>query len=179
MPQQSVASGVECRAASALPDRGISGRVAYGATSVGVNATLSWVTFRFENCLNLRQFSKRNVTQLKVALTPTDVAPYATRPEMPRSGRADAARHSTPDATDCCGMSYDLIQTVQNLGQPRLLVLGDLILDRYTWGDAERVSQEAPVILLRADRREVRLGGAGNVGNMLRALGARPLLAGV
>jgi D-beta-D-heptose 7-phosphate kinase/D-beta-D-heptose 1-phosphate adenosyltransferase len=76
-------------------------------------------------------------------------------------------------------MSYDLIQTVQNLGQPRLLVLGDLILDRYTWGDAERVSQEAPVILLRADRREVRLGGAGNVGNMLAALGARPLLAGV
>ncbi|MBI3462912.1 MAG: D-glycero-beta-D-manno-heptose 1-phosphate adenylyltransferase, partial [Planctomycetes bacterium] len=50
---------------------------------------------------------------------------------------------------------------------------------RYTWGDAERVSQEAPVILLRADKREQRLGGAANVCNMLCGLGARATLAGV
>jgi D-beta-D-heptose 7-phosphate kinase/D-beta-D-heptose 1-phosphate adenosyltransferase len=76
-------------------------------------------------------------------------------------------------------MSADLIDLVQHLGQPRVLVVGDLMLDRYVWGDAERISQEAPVILLHADRREERLGGASSVATMLRALGARVALAGV
>jgi D-beta-D-heptose 7-phosphate kinase/D-beta-D-heptose 1-phosphate adenosyltransferase len=76
-------------------------------------------------------------------------------------------------------MSADLIELVQNLGQPRVLVIGDLMLDRYVWGNAERISQEAPVILLHADRREERLGGASSVATLLRALGARVSLAGV
>src|SRR5207302_7639607 len=76
-------------------------------------------------------------------------------------------------------MSADLIELVQHLGQPRVLVVGDLMLDRYVWGDAERISQEAPVILLHADKREERLGGASSVATMLRALGARVALAGV
>ena len=76
-------------------------------------------------------------------------------------------------------MSAELIDLVQHLGQPRVLVVGDLMLDRYVWGDAERISQEAPVILLRADKREERLGGASSVATMLRALGARVSLAGV
>lgn len=76
-------------------------------------------------------------------------------------------------------MSTELIDLVQRLGQPRVLVVGDLMLDRYVWGDAERISQEAPVILLRADRREERLGGASSVATMLRALGAKVALAGV
>src|SRR6266487_3989382 len=76
-------------------------------------------------------------------------------------------------------MSADLIDLVQRLGQPRVLVLGDIMLDRYVWGDAERISQEAPVILLHADKREERLGGASSVATMLRALGARVALAGV
>jgi D-beta-D-heptose 7-phosphate kinase/D-beta-D-heptose 1-phosphate adenosyltransferase len=75
-------------------------------------------------------------------------------------------------------MSADLIDLVQRLGQPRVLVVGDLMLDRYVWGDAERISQEAPVILLHADRREERLGGASSVATMLRALGARVAVAG-
>jgi len=76
------------------------------------------------------------------------------------------------------GMAYDLIRRVETLGHPRILVVGDLILDRYVWGDAERISQEAPVPLLRADRREHRLGGAASVATMLRALGAEVTLAG-
>jgi D-beta-D-heptose 7-phosphate kinase/D-beta-D-heptose 1-phosphate adenosyltransferase len=76
-------------------------------------------------------------------------------------------------------MSADLIDLVQRLGQPCVLVVGDLMLDRYVWGDAERISQEAPVILLHADRREERLGGASSVGTLLRALGAKVSLAGV
>jgi D-beta-D-heptose 7-phosphate kinase/D-beta-D-heptose 1-phosphate adenosyltransferase len=76
-------------------------------------------------------------------------------------------------------MSADLIDLVQNLGQPRVLVVGDLMLDRYIWGDAERVSQEAPVLLLRADKREERLGGASSVASLLRALDAKVMLAGI
>jgi len=76
-------------------------------------------------------------------------------------------------------MSAELIELVQKLGQPRVLVVGDLMLDRYVWGDAERISQEAPVVLLRADKREERLGGASSVASMLRALGAKVALAGV
>src|SRR5688500_2406769 len=76
-------------------------------------------------------------------------------------------------------MSADLIELLQGLGQPRVLVVGDLMLDRYVWGDAERISQEAPVILLHADRREERLGGASSVATMLRALGAKVALCGV
>ena len=49
-------------------------------------------------------------------------------------------------------MAHDLIRRVETLGHPRILVVGDLMLDRYVWGDAERISQEAPVLLLRADQ---------------------------
>ncbi|MDA1018255.1 MAG: PfkB family carbohydrate kinase, partial [Planctomycetota bacterium] len=76
-------------------------------------------------------------------------------------------------------MSYQLIDVIQQLGDPRILVLGDLILDRYIWGDAERVSQEAPVILLREERQEVRLGGAANVANLLIGLDATAVMAGI
>src|SRR5216684_846166 len=76
-------------------------------------------------------------------------------------------------------MSADLTDLVHRLGRPRVLVVGDVMLDRYVWGNAERISQEAPVVLLRADRREERLGGASSVATLLRALGARVSLAGV
>jgi D-beta-D-heptose 7-phosphate kinase/D-beta-D-heptose 1-phosphate adenosyltransferase len=76
-------------------------------------------------------------------------------------------------------MSAELIDLVQRLGRPRVLVVGDLMLDRYVWGDAERISQEAPVILLRADKREERLGGASSVATMLHALGAKVAIAGI
>ena len=76
-------------------------------------------------------------------------------------------------------MSYELVEILRGAGHPRLLVVGDLVLDRYTWADAERISQEAPVMLLREDRRECRLGGAANVANMLRGLEAEVVMAGV
>jgi D-beta-D-heptose 7-phosphate kinase/D-beta-D-heptose 1-phosphate adenosyltransferase len=77
------------------------------------------------------------------------------------------------------GSNADLVQLVHDLGEPRVLVVGDVMLDRYVWGDAERISQEAPVILFHADQREERLGGASSVATLLRALGARVSLAGV
>jgi D-beta-D-heptose 7-phosphate kinase/D-beta-D-heptose 1-phosphate adenosyltransferase len=76
-------------------------------------------------------------------------------------------------------MSAELIELVRRVQQPRVLVVGDLMLDRYVWGDAERISQEAPVILLHAIKREERLGGGSSVATMLRALNAQVVLAGV
>lgn len=73
----------------------------------------------------------------------------------------------------------ELIRSLDSASRPRVLVLGDLLLDRYTWGNAERISQEAPVVVLRADREETRLGGAANVCHMLRGLGAEVSCAGV
>jgi D-beta-D-heptose 7-phosphate kinase/D-beta-D-heptose 1-phosphate adenosyltransferase len=75
-------------------------------------------------------------------------------------------------------MAHDLIRRVETLGNPKIVVVGDLILDRYIWGLAERISQEAPVPLLRADHREHRLGGAASVATMLRALQAEVCLIG-
>ena len=76
-------------------------------------------------------------------------------------------------------MSHQLVEVIQRLGEPHILVLGDVILDRYVWGDAERISQEAPVILLREDSNEIRLGGAANVARMLRGLDAKASIASV
>lgn len=57
--------------------------------------------------------------------------------------------------------------------QVRLLVVGDVVLDEYLWGDVERVSPEAPVPVVHVTRDGVALGGAGNVVRNAVALGAR------
>ena len=73
----------------------------------------------------------------------------------------------------------DLLPLLQKLRHPKILVLGDLILDGYTWGNADHVSPEAPVLVLKADQHEVRLGGAASVANLLKALEAEVSVAGV
>ncbi|MGA1202489.1 MAG: D-glycero-beta-D-manno-heptose 1-phosphate adenylyltransferase [Planctomycetota bacterium] len=65
------------------------------------------------------------------------------------------------------------IPSLESLGSPRILVIGDLILDEYLWGDVSRISPEAPVPVLRVRHREHRCGGAGSVVENLVALGAR------
>jgi D-beta-D-heptose 7-phosphate kinase/D-beta-D-heptose 1-phosphate adenosyltransferase len=55
----------------------------------------------------------------------------------------------------------------------RCLVVGDLMLDEYLWGRADRISPEAPVQVVDVIREELRLGGAGNVVHNLAALGAQ------
>jgi len=56
---------------------------------------------------------------------------------------------------------------------PRLLVIGDLIVDQYLWGSCDRISPEAPVQVINVDRESKILGGAGNVVNNLKKLGAK------
>ena len=75
-------------------------------------------------------------------------------------------------------MDSALLNRLQT-AKPRILVVGDIMLDRYTWGIVERVSPEAPVVVLRADCEEVRLGGAASVAGLLRGLDAEVSIAGV
>ena len=56
---------------------------------------------------------------------------------------------------------------------PKLLVIGDLMIDNYLWGSCERISPEAPVQVIKVDNESIALGGAGNVINNLKALGAQ------
>ncbi len=60
---------------------------------------------------------------------------------------------------------------------PRVLVVGDLMLDRHLWGQCDRVSPESPVPVVRVERRTNSLGGAGNVLANLAGLGAEASIA--
>jgi D-beta-D-heptose 7-phosphate kinase/D-beta-D-heptose 1-phosphate adenosyltransferase len=60
----------------------------------------------------------------------------------------------------------------------RIVVWGDLMLDRYLWGRVDRISPEAPVPVVEIERETFALGGAGNVAANLGALGARAVLVG-
>ena len=61
----------------------------------------------------------------------------------------------------------------------RVLVVGDLMLDEYLWGKAERISPEAPVQIVEVTREDLRMGGAGNVINNLVALGCQVVACSV
>ncbi|MBT6058221.1 MAG: bifunctional heptose 7-phosphate kinase/heptose 1-phosphate adenyltransferase, partial [Gammaproteobacteria bacterium] len=63
--------------------------------------------------------------------------------------------------------------------QARLLVVGDVMLDRYWHGDASRVSPEAPVPVVQVSNQEDRPGGAGNVALNIAALGSAATLLGI
>ena len=62
---------------------------------------------------------------------------------------------------------------------PKILVVGDLMIDHYLWGSSERISPEAPVQVVNVDSESTVLGGAGNVINNLNALGAMVDVIGV
>jgi D-glycero-beta-D-manno-heptose-7-phosphate kinase len=65
------------------------------------------------------------------------------------------------------------------LEQARILVAGDVMLDRYWFGEVNRISPEAPVPVVRIEKREERLGGAANVARNIAALGAHTGLLGI
>lgn len=61
----------------------------------------------------------------------------------------------------------------------KILVIGDLILDEFLWGDVSRISPEAPVPVVWVNRESFMPGGASNVANNINALGGKTYLAGV
>ncbi|UCG58546.1 MAG: D-glycero-beta-D-manno-heptose 1-phosphate adenylyltransferase [Phycisphaerales bacterium] len=76
-------------------------------------------------------------------------------------------------------MREELLKTVANLGRPKVLLAGDFMLDIYVYGDALRISPEAPVPVLKVTETEYRCGGAGSVAADLAALGALPFCVGI
>lgn len=68
---------------------------------------------------------------------------------------------------------------VERMAGRTVLVLGDAMLDHYIWGDALRISPEAPVPVVKVQRESQRLGGAANVAHNVAALGGHPLLVAV
>ncbi len=68
---------------------------------------------------------------------------------------------------------------VERFGRLQVLVVGDVMLDEYLWGDVDRVSPEAPVPVVHVKRESVALGGAGNVVRNLVAMGAAARFCGV
>jgi D-beta-D-heptose 7-phosphate kinase/D-beta-D-heptose 1-phosphate adenosyltransferase len=72
-----------------------------------------------------------------------------------------------------------LADALDRLAGARVAVIGDVMLDRYVYGEAERISPEAPVPVLRVREESEMLGGAGNVLRNLAALGARATLVSV
>ena len=72
-----------------------------------------------------------------------------------------------------------LIQCLDKFGNVPIVVVGDLILDHYIWGRVDRISPEAPVVVVNMVEENKRLGGAGNVAHNLVSLGAKVTLCGV
>ena len=72
-----------------------------------------------------------------------------------------------------------LIEVVERFGSPRIALVGDFMLDRYLYGDADRISPEAPVPVLQVARRESRPGGAGSVATSIQALGGQVSCIGI
>jgi rfaE bifunctional protein kinase chain/domain len=76
-------------------------------------------------------------------------------------------------------MTTSLGDLVARFGSPKVVVFGDIMLDRYWWGDVTRISPEAPVPILRRHRTSMNAGGAANVALNLAGLGAEVTLVGV
>src|SRR6188508_1954077 len=76
-------------------------------------------------------------------------------------------------------MATPLIELVENLPPAKVVLVGDLMLDRYIFGSTERVSPEAPVPVVHYQREEFRLGGAGFVMANLGALGCSVKVIGI
>jgi rfaE bifunctional protein kinase chain/domain len=70
-------------------------------------------------------------------------------------------------------------RTIKAFEGKTVLIAGDVMVDTYLWGEAERISPEAPVPVVRAKDKEHRLGGAANVALNIKALGGTPLLCSV
>src|SRR6185436_21176926 len=101
---------------------------------------------------------------LSLLVSPLGCAALVKSNNQPFIGKRRRERGTNRDAgVTMIGMSTHLIEIVERLPNCRIVLVGDLMLDRYLYGDAERVSPEAPVPVLHYQSEEFRLGGAANV----------------
>jgi rfaE bifunctional protein kinase chain/domain len=73
----------------------------------------------------------------------------------------------------------DITRILQRCRDLKVMVIGDLMLDRYLWGNVTRISPEAPVPIINIEDEDVRFGGAANVANNLIGLNVKPVVVGV
>ncbi len=72
-----------------------------------------------------------------------------------------------------------VLELINGFSRLKVLIIGDLMIDSYTWGRVSRISPEAPVPVVNVIRRESRLGGAGNVVLNIASLGATAMICSV
>ncbi|MDR0436848.1 MAG: PfkB family carbohydrate kinase [Bacteroidales bacterium] len=68
---------------------------------------------------------------------------------------------------------------LKEVAQKRIMIIGDVMVDSYLWGQVNRISPEAPVPIVDVTKREYRLGGAANVALNIQAMGATPIICSV
>jgi rfaE bifunctional protein kinase chain/domain len=70
----------------------------------------------------------------------------------------------------------DIKKSFQSFSKLNVLIIGDVMIDAYMWGNVNRISPEAPVAIVAVNKKENRLGGAANVALNIQAMGASPIL---
>lgn len=76
-------------------------------------------------------------------------------------------------------MKQKLLQILEDFNNKKILVIGDLMLDKYIWGDVSRISPEAPVQVVNVLRETYEAGGAANVANNISALSGNAFMVGI
>jgi rfaE bifunctional protein kinase chain/domain len=76
-------------------------------------------------------------------------------------------------------MNEALLETISKFKDTKILVIGDIMLDKYVWGDVSRISPEAPVQVVKALKETYSPGGAANVANNIAALGGEAHVIGL
>ena len=76
-------------------------------------------------------------------------------------------------------MKNKLLKILYNFKGKKILVIGDIMLDKYIWGDVSRISPEAPVQVVNVLKETYEAGGAANVANNVAALGGLPYMVGI
>src|SRR3990167_8597739 len=76
-------------------------------------------------------------------------------------------------------MKERLLKLLEQFKNKKVLVVGDIMLDKYIWGEVSRISPEAPVQVVNVLKETYEPGGAANVANNVAALGGRPAMVGI
>jgi hypothetical protein len=121
--------------------------------------------------------------RLLEAFPAADILIHPTHAVGPRSTAACSPNRSRVEFSETCRYGTRMDDTLAHL--PRafagktVLVLGDVMLDRFIYGAVDRISPEAPVPVIAVEKETAMLGGAGNVARNVAALGAKAVLIGL
>src|SRR5690606_21766270 len=128
-------------------------------------------------CCRVRRRRRRGIARAGRSAAPGAVRRHASYsgdayPARSRALRSRRNRSGGSAMTAPFASISDLLAALHALPDTKVLVVGDAMMDRYVYGEVDRISPEAPVPVLRAGRETAVLGGAGNVVRNLAALGA-------